>query len=160
MSFRSAESEKLSATSLVYRAQRNAQKLRKERWMNRVRLIPDNRQSVIAVRPRLNASERRFCGRKLSADEFCARFTRARARAYVRTPGPRGSSPRSACVCVCVFRCGRATAHNDERAMHIYDLRCAAVHVAELCLVPHVTKGGKSIIIAAPTDTRSRGFTG
>ena len=30
------------------------------------------------------------------------------------------------------------------------------MHVAELCLVPYVTKG-KSIIIATPTDTRISG---
>ena len=45
---------------------------------------------------------------------------------------------------------------SGERRMHIYDLRCVPVHVAELCLVPYVTKG-KSIIIATPTDTRISG---
>lgn len=54
----------------------------------------------------------------------------------------------------------RLTVYSGERRMHIYDLRCVSMHVAELCLVPYVTKG-KSIIIATPTDTRiSGGVTG
>lgn len=61
------------------------------------------------------------------------------------------------CVPQCAAWCGwRARPHGAWRAECIfmtYDV--IPVHVAELCLVPYVTKG-KSIIIATPTDTPAR----